>query len=207
MNLSEIDSKNTYRIAINKSNKDPDGNEFEIALFKAMYIYPPPEKDEARKSTLAHAKQIYDAECVERSICDTWPEFFKPLTYVNVMNHFEGDLKKHLLKGKIRTVTKNRLTQGSWQPYYEHKTIQEYEYMFNDIFHIDSSLILECKVYTDDNKRRGHINAIRNKIGRYRSADYFILAYDSGHNFEITDCMSMTRQGYARFHDFREFVV
>ena len=43
----------------------------------------------AKASTLAHAKQIYDAECVERSICEAWPEYFKPLTYVNVMKYFE----------------------------------------------------------------------------------------------------------------------
>ena len=207
MNISEIDSKNTYRIAINKSNKDPDGNEFEIALFKAMYIYPPPKKEEARVSTLAHAKQIYDAECVERSICEAWPEYFKPLTYVNVMNYFEGDLRKHLLKSKERTVTKNRLTKGTWQPYYEHKAIQEYEYMFNDIFHIPSHMIMECKIYTDLNKRRGQIKSIVEERGRYRSADYFILAHDHGHNYEITDCISVTQQGYVRYHDFKELVL
>ena len=52
MNLSEIDPKHTQKIAITKSNTDPNGLEFELALFKAMYIYPPPYKESVRKGVV-----------------------------------------------------------------------------------------------------------------------------------------------------------
>ena len=208
MKLTEVDSRHTQRISISKSNSDPDGRDFEISLLKAMYIYPPPYKESVRKAgQFAHAKQIYESEMFERSACDAWPEYFKPLTYVNVVKYFDSEVRNSLMEAKQRTVSKNRLTAGTWQPYIESKPIQEYEYMFNDIFHIPSQMILECKVYTDDISRKGHIEKIVSERSRYKSADYFILAYDIGDNFEITDCLSVTQQGYVRYHDFKEFVI
>ena len=71
-----------------------------------------------------------------------------------------------------------------------------------------SRLILECKVYKDGKGRKRHIDDIRRDRGRFRSADYFILAHDkSDVEFDITDLMSMTQQGYDRYHDFRELVT
>ena len=208
MNLSEIDPKHTQKIAITKSNTDPNGLEFELALFKAMYIYPPPYKESVRKGgQFAHAKQIYESELVERSICEAWPEYFKPLTYMNVVKHFDNEQRLSLMEAKQRTVSKNRLTAGTWQPYIESKPIQEYEYMFNDIFYEPTSVILECKVYTSESSRKSHIEKIISERSRYKSADYFILSEDKGDTFEITDCLSVTQQGYVRYHDFRKLCI
>ena len=51
------------------------------------------------------------------------------------------------------------------------------------------------------------IEKIVSERSRYKSADYFILSEDKGESFEITDCLSVTQQGYVRYHDFREFVI
>ena len=210
MNISEI-GNTTLRIAIAKSKENENGLDYEEALWKAMYVYPKP-KNQNIKTITGHADQIYLNELIETSICECWPEFFKPLTFRNVEKFFQGESKQGLMSGKKRTVRKNRnrwnAEEGEWEAYDEIKNITEYEYMFNDIFHISSGLILECKVYKDGKGRKRHIDDIRRDRGRFRSADYFILAHDkSDVEFDITDLMSMTQQGYDRYHDFRELVT
>ena len=206
MNISEI-GDTTLKIAISKSPENEDGIDFEECLFKAMYIYPPPHNTNI-KTVDEHAKQIYDSELIERSVCNVWPEFFKPLTYKNVQKYFEGEAYDLLMSGKKRTVTKNRMRKnnGAWESYDEVKHVYEYEYMFNDLFHIPSLMILECKVYKNGKGRLDHIQNIVRSRKRYKSADYFLLAHDkSDIEFDITDCISVTQQGYVRYHDFREF--
>ena len=64
-----------------KNNNDPFGLEFEIALMKARYIYPAPEnKGIHPDDILGHAKQIYESEMLERSLCAFY-ESIVPVTY------------------------------------------------------------------------------------------------------------------------------
>ena len=54
--------------SIPKNNNDPYGLEFEIALMKARYVYPAPDNPHAQ-DIVSHAKQIYESEMLERSLC------------------------------------------------------------------------------------------------------------------------------------------
>ncbi len=210
MELSELREKETLKISIAKASENEDGIDFEECLYKAMYIYPKPDNPNAQTAE-AHAKQIFDSELIEWSVCEVWPEFFKPLTFRNVQKFFKGEEYNLLMSGKERTVKKNRKRKtdtGDWIAYDEIKTVLEYEYMFNDLFHIPSGVIIECKVYKNDRGRREHIENIRKFRSRYKSADYFLLAHDKSNvEFDVTDLISMSQQGYCKYHDFRELVT
>jgi hypothetical protein len=217
-NISEISGKDTLKIAISKAKENVDGVDFEECLYKAMYIYPKPHNPNAQ-TVDAHAKQIYDSELIERSVCEVWPEYFKPLTFRNVQKFFTGEDYDRLMAGVERTVTKDRKRKtatGDWESYDEIKKVIEYEYMFNDIFWVPNmhngfetaQLIIECKVYKDESGRRNHIDKIRNMRNRYKSVDYFLLAHDkSDTEFDVTDLISMSQQGHCKYHDFKELVT
>jgi len=208
--------RHTLKMCIPKVKNVYDGLAFEECLYKAMYIYPKPINPNAQ-TIESHAKQIYSAELIERSICDVWPEYFKPLTFHTVQEYFGNSDDKDvmtnydlLMNGVERTVTKNRKRRtdlGDWEEYNEVKKVIEYDYMFNDIFHVPSKKIIECKVYKNDTGRIKHINTIRNNRSRYKSVDYFLLAHDkSDIEFDITDLFEMTQQGYCHYYDLRDLV-
>ena len=206
MELSELRENETLKISVRKASENGNGIEFEECLYKAMYIYPKPDNPNAQ-AVDAHAKQIYDAELIERSLCSAW-DMFKPLTYMNVQKFFTGENYDLLMSGKIRTVKKDRKRPGTWEPYEEIKQVMEYEYMFNDIFHVPSGSIIECKVYQNSRGREEHLNKIRMNRSRYKSADYFLLAHDrDDYEFDITDFITMSQQGYCRNLDFREVLL
>ena len=57
-------------------NNDDNGYAFEDALMKAQYMYPKPNNPFAQ-DIIGHARQIYDGELLERSICIEYPYLFK----------------------------------------------------------------------------------------------------------------------------------
>jgi len=175
---------------IPKSNNDPHGYEFEIALYKAKYIYPIP--DNPLCNTIEkHAIQIYESEMLERSLCFLY-DSLSPLTYVNVQKYFTGNKKSVLLeKTNPYTISKTKNSENHT------KVISEYVYEFNDIFSIQTKNIIECKTYKSEAGRNRHLKKIRSQRN-FNKCDYYLLALDTGNSFEMTDFFSL-RNATSKF--------
>jgi hypothetical protein len=188
---------------IPKIKHDENGLEFEISLFKAMYIYPKPDRQD-RQGVFSHALNIYEGEEFNRSLCDYCPELFKPFTYKNVQDYFP--FHKKLQEQKDRTITKNRFRKtpmGTWEEYNEVKKVKEFVYMFQDVFHIPTCSIIELKKYETDSGRSNHLNKIRAKR-KMMIADYYFIARECETHFEITDCLSLNDNGQFQRHNIEE---
>lgn len=185
--------------SIPKLNNDPQGLEFEQALIKARYVYPSPDNPDAQ-SIEQHAKQIYESELVERSICGAWPDLFKPLTYYNVMVHFEGNKLDRLL----RKMSPYKLTKTKKQVQHV-REVFEYQYEFCDIFHVPSLSIIECKVYVSEASLRRHKEKIRSKR-RDQINDFYLLSKKEDNYFIPDHFLTVNNSGQFVRQDFEEFV-
>ena len=93
------------QLTIPKNNNDPLGLEFEIALMKARYVYPAPENTDIHPDDiLGHAKQIYEAEMLERSLCAFY-ESIVPVTYRTTSEYLSN---KFLHKQSSYKIVKNK---------------------------------------------------------------------------------------------------
>ena len=92
----------TNTFTIPKVCEDLNGYEYEIALMKARYVYPEPDNPDAN-TIEKHAQQIYDSEMLERVVCETWKDLFRPLTYANVEQYFTDGSKRDKLLSKQRS--------------------------------------------------------------------------------------------------------
>ena len=157
---------------IYKLCKDLNGYEYEIALMKARYVYPRPDNPEAN-TIEKHAQQIYDSEMLERVICETWENEFRPLTYANVEKFFTTSVKRDKLLSKQRPYV-----QTKYKRTVEHtKEVFEYTYEFHDIFHVSSESVIECKTYTSETGLKRHKDKIRERrsLRRENLNDYYLL--------------------------------
>ena len=92
-----------------KDNNDPNGYAFEDALAKAQYMYPKPRNPHIH-TILQHARQIYDGELIERSICKEFPGVFRPINMINCMKYFkQASSHQFLLKSKDRKISKEKI--------------------------------------------------------------------------------------------------
>ena len=175
---------------IPKTYSDIDGYEFEIALYKAKYIYPTP--DNPLCNTIEkHAIQIYESEMLERSLCFLY-DSLRPLTYVNVQKYFTGNIKSVLLeKTNPYTISKTKNSENHT------KVISEYVYEFNDIFSTQTKNIIECKTYKSEAGRSRHLKKIRSQRD-FNKCDYYLLALDNKDSFEMTDFVSL-RNATSKF--------
>ena len=191
---------------IPKSDYDPNGLEFEIALMKARYVYPEPENPSA-KSIEKHAIQIYESEMVERSLCEQY-ECFRPVTYRNVCEYFDGSKRDKLLhKQSPYVMVKDKLSKRHI------RQIFEYSFEFLDIFHVPTLSVIECKVYKSDAGLERHKSKIRSRRNSRRGVmagdelnDYYLLCKDNETEFLPEWFLSVNESGQFVKHDFGEFI-
>lgn len=188
-------------LTVKKISKDPHGLEYELALFKAMYIYPKPIRLD-RQGVHEHALNIYEGELLNRSLVESYPHLFAPMTYKNV----EKYLPEKWFTYTERTVTKNRSRRNGdyWEDYDEVKKVPEYRYMFEDIIHIPSRSVIECKKYTSETGRARHRKRLLEKK-HFIWSDFIFMAEDRPDDFIITDVLSINQNGKFRRHELNEF--
>lgn len=177
---------------IPKSNNDPYGLEFDRCLSLARYVYPSPDNPHAQE-IVAHAKQIYEAELIERSLC-AMDKSFVPCTYKTIYENF-GLQSPLLTKQKPYVMTKNRETVKHV------RTIFEYPYEFLDILHVPTKSIIECKVAVSENSLARHRKKILDKWRTRRGPDYndyYLMSMDKGNAFEIIDFVKIVAGKFVR---------
>ena len=133
--------------SIPKSNNDPYGLEFDRCLALARYVYPAPDNPYAQE-IVAHAKQIYEAELIERSLC-AMDKNFVPCTYKTIYETF-GANSPLLQPQKPYVMTKNKVSVKHV------REIFEYPYEFLDVLHVPTKSIIECKVASSDASLERH---------------------------------------------------
>ena len=189
---------------IYKLCKDLNGYEYEIALMKARYVYPKPDNPDAN-TIEKHAQQIYDSEMLERVICETWENEFRPLTYANVERFFTTPVKRNKLLSKQRPYV-----QTKYKRTVEHtKEVFEYTYEFHDIFHVSSESVIECKTYTSETGLKRHKNKIRERrsLRRENLNDYYLLCKNVENDyFEVEHFLSLNENNQFIKHDFEELI-
>ena len=184
---------------IPKNNNDPFGLEFEIALMKARYVYPAPDNPHAQ-DIVSHAKQIYESEMLERSLCAFY-ESIVPITYKTACEHLQDSLRK---SGTPYVVTKNKSETNIHK-----RTIYEYPYEFLDVLHTPSRKIIECKVYkTEESKVRHRRRILERRSYRRENdpSDYYLLCEDKDSGFEVGEFLSITERGKFVRENFEEFI-
>ena len=192
-----------------KDNNDPNGYAFEDALAKAQYMYPKPRNPHIH-TILQHARQIYDGELIERSICKEFPGVFRPINMINCMKYFkQASSHQFLLKSKDRKISKETMRKNNNEliKYNEVKTVTEWDYMYYDIFHVSTLSLIECKTYDSEEGRKKHLQHIRENNWKYKNMDYFLLALNKDNtSFEITDFLSLNGLNQFKNHNLTEFI-
>ena len=185
---------------IPKSNNDPCGFEFDRCLALARYVYPAPDNPYAQE-IVAHAKQIYEAELIERSLCAMNGNFV-PCTYRTIYENFGAD-SPLLNKQKPYVMTKQKSTVKHV------RTIFEYQYEFLDILHVPTKSIIECKVASSEASLERHRKKILEKWRTRRGPDYndyYLISMDKENEFEVVDFLSITKNGCFSREDFEPFL-
>ena len=186
-------------------NNDDNGYAFEDALMKAQYMYPKPDNPFAQ-DVISHARQIYEGELLERSICSAYPNLFKPINAYNVLKYFPDHSVLNKTSNRvIKKEQKNKTGESSFLT----QIVLEWKYTYYDIFHVPTRSIIECKTYTSDGGRSRRSSEIRDPRNRYRfeNCDYFIFAKPiEDHSYEITDFLSLTDKNQFKTHNFDEFI-
>jgi len=184
---------------IPKNNNDPFGLEFEIALMKARYVYPAPDNPHAQ-DIVSHAKQIYESEMLERSLCAFY-ESIVPITYKTACEHLQDSLRK---SGTPYTITKNKSETNIHK-----RTIYEYPYEFLDVLHVPSRKVIECKVHKSDAGLERHRRRILERRNVRRGddlSDYYLICLDKDDEFEVTEFLSFGATGRFVRENFEEFM-
>ena len=193
----------TNTFTIPKVCEDLNGYEYEIALMKARYVYPEPDNPDAN-TIEKHAQQIYDSEMLERVVCETWKNLFRPLTYANVEQYFTDGSKRDKLLSKQRPYVQTKFKRTV-----EHtKEVFEYTYEFHDIFHVPSQTVIECKTYTSDAGLKRHRNKIRERKGfsKKNLNDYYLLCRSEENSFIVEHFLSLNESNQFVRHDFEELI-
>jgi len=186
---------------IPKNNNDPFGLEFEIALMKARYVYPAPENTNIHPDDiLSHAKQIYESEMLERSLCAFYKDIV-PVTYRTTSEHLSDKIlhkqsSYKIVKYKSKTNTHIR-------------NIYEMPYEFLDVLHVPSRKVIECKVHKSDAGLERHRRRILERRNVRRGddlSDYYLICLDKGHEFEVTEFLSFGATGRFVRENFEEFI-
>ena len=189
------------RLTIPKNNNDPFGLEFEIALMKARYVYPAPENKKIHPDDiLGHAKQIYESEMLERSLCAFYDSIV-PVTYRTTSEHLSNTfLQKQssykIVKYKSKTNTHIR-------------NIFEISYEFLDVLHVPTGKVIECKVHKSDAGLVRHRRRIlERRNGRWDNdlSDYYLICLDKEDVFEVTEFLSIGNAGRFVRENFEEFI-
>ena len=185
---------------IPKSNNDPYGLEFDRCLALARYVYPAPDNPYAQ-GIVAHAKQIYEAELIERSLC-AMGEDFVPCTYKTIYETF-GLSSPLLEKQKPYVMTKQKSTVK------HERTIFEYQYEFLDVLHVPTRSIIECKVASSDASLERHRKKIMEKWRTRRGPnynDYYLICKSNETEFEVIDFLRIVNGRFSRVN-FGEFIA
>lgn len=185
--------------SIPKSNNDLYGLEFDRCLALARYVYPAPENQNAQE-IVAHAKQIYEAELIERSLC-AMNKNFVPCTYRTISETF-GLSSPLLNKQKPYVMTKQKSTVKHT------REIFEYQYEFLDVLHVPTKSIIECKVASSDMSLERHRKKILEKWRTRRGPDYndyYLISMDREGEFEVIDFLKIVNGRFARV-DLKKFI-
>ena len=189
------------RVTIPKNNNDPFGLEFEIALMKARYVYPAPDNTNIHSDDiLGHAKQIYESEMLERSLCAFYKDIV-PVTYRTTSEHLSDKIlhkqsSYKIVKYKSKTNTHIR-------------NIYEMPYEFLDVLHVPSRKVIECKVHKSDAGLERHRRRILERRNVRRGddlSDYYLICLDKDHEFEVTEFLSFGATGRFVRENFEEFM-
>ncbi len=185
--------------SIPKNNNDPYGLEFEIALMKARYVYPAPDNPHAQ-DIVSHAKQIYESEMLERSLCAFYDSIV-PITYKTCTTYLNESLRSF---GKSYVITKAKSETNIHK-----RTIYEYPYEFLDVLHKPSRKIIECKVFRNDESKARHRRRILERRNSRRGddpSDYYLICKDKGDEFELSEFLSIGATGKFVRENFGEFI-
>ena len=190
------------QLTIPKNNNDPLGLEFEIALMKARYVYPAPENTDIHPDDiLGHAKQIYEAEMLERSLCAFY-ESIVPVTYRTTSEYLSN---KFLHKQSSYKIVNNKSETNT-----HIRNIYEISYEFLDVLHVPSRKIIECKVHKSDAGLERHRRKILDKRRNVRRgddlSDYYLICLDKDDEFEVTEFLSFGATGRFVRENFEEFM-
>ena len=186
--------------SIPKSNNDPYGLEFDRCLALARYVYPAPDNPYAQE-IVAHAKQIYEAELIERSLC-AMNENFVPCTYKTIYETF-GVNSPLLQPQKPYVMTKNKVSVKHV------REIFEYPYEFLDVLHVPTKSIIECKVASSDASLERHRKKILEKWRTRRGPnynDYYLICNVKDENFEVIDFLSINENGVFSRENFESLL-
>ena len=184
---------------IPKNSNDPFGLEFELALLKARYVYPAPDNPNASE-IVSHAKQIYESEMLERSLCAFY-ESIVPITYKTTSEYLE---KSYAVPQQEYLITKHKSTTNVHK-----RIISEYPYEFLDVLHVPSQKVIECKVYKSESGLSRHRKKILDRRSSRRGndlSDYYLIAKDIPTGFEVTEFLSIGATGRFVRENFEEFI-
>ena len=172
--------------------------EFDRCLALARYVYPAPHNPYAQE-IVAHAKQIYEAELIERSLCSHGYGFV-PCTYKTIYETFGVD-SPLLQPQKPYVMTKNKVSVKHVREIYE------YPYEFLDVLHTPTQSIIECKVASSEVSADRHRKNILEKWRTRRGTDpndYYLITMDKETSFEILEFLRIVNGRFSRvnFEDF-----
>ena len=171
--------------SIPKSNNDPYGLEFDRCLALARYVYPAPDNPYAQE-IVSHAKQIYESELIERSLC-AMSEDFVPCTYKTISENFGTSSPLLERQNHYRLIKEKSAVRHE-------RVIFEYKYEFLDILHLPTKSIIECKVASGEASLERHRKKILEKWRTRRGIDYndyYLIAYNKKNEFEVLDFLKI----------------
>ena len=156
-------------------NNDDNGYAFEDALMKAQYMYPKPNNPYAQ-DIISHARQIYDGELLERSICNAYPNLFKPINAYNVLKYFP----EHPVLNKTSDIF-----------HIPTRSIIECKTYTSD---------------GGRSRRSSEIRDPRNRYRFENCDYFIFAKPIEDHSYEITDFLSLTDKNQFKTHNFDEFI-